>query len=166
MTHTTQGGLPMSVPVRAACMRQRGLVPSTRGSRAVYSARYAPFTLVYAPCTLRVRSVYAPCTLLFTSGFVLFTSGFVRFTSGLPAVYIRVTCGLHQGYLQFTPGLPAWAARACGPSRLPQGILVRTSRSLSFICGLRRFTTPRSSVFVPVLPWVWHPTNPRVVQSR
>ena len=59
-------------------------------------ARCVPFTLVCAPCALRIRSMYAPCALLFTSGFVLFTtsSGFVRFiTSGFPAVSQGLTTG-------------------------------------------------------------------------
>ena len=89
------------------CLLLAVYAPFTRPLRSVYArvrSVYAPCTLrvcsVYAPCTLRVRSVYAPCTLLFTSGFVLFTSGFVRFTSGLPAVYIRVSCGLNQACLR------------------------------------------------------------------
>ena len=107
------------------CGAQRGVVPSSRGLRAVYS----PATLrlrscalrvrsVYALRALRVRSVYAPCKLLLTSGLVLFTSGFVRFASSASRA---TTCGLHQGHLRFTPGLPAWANRVYGPSRLSQG---------------------------------------------
>ena len=64
-------------------------------------ASYAPFTFVYAPCMLRVRSVYAPCTLRVRS--CLHQSSF-----GLR----QGTFGLHQGYLRFTSGLPAWAARS------------------------------------------------------
>ena len=136
---------------------------STRGLRAVYRllARCAPFALVYAPCALcvrsvsapctrRVRFVCAPCTLLFTSGFVLFTSGFVRFISGFPAVYIRVTCGLHQGYLRFASGLLAVYTRpACVGCSWVWALAVITRGRLSLVAScyrgallVRRFFPP------------------------
>ena len=101
-------------PLRSVYARVRSVyAPRTLRVRSVCAPCTFRVWFVYAPCTPRVRSEYAPSTLrvrfcLATSGFVLFTSGFVRFTSGFPAVYvratsavyIRVTCGLHQACLR------------------------------------------------------------------
>ena len=75
---------------------QRGVVPSTRGLRAVYS----PATLRLRSCALRVRSVCAPCALrvrfcLHQGQFGLHQGCYLRFTSGPPAVYTR-----HQACLR------------------------------------------------------------------
>ena len=59
-------------------------------------ARYFPFTPVYAPCTLRVRSVCAPCMLR------------VRFCLHQGSLCLHQgSFGLHQGNLRVTPGLSA-----------------------------------------------------------
>ena len=75
--------------------RGGSLAHRLEGGGAFYSrftrrlrASYAPFTLVYAPCTLRVRSAYAPCALRVRC----------RLHQGSFGLYQGLSC-LHQGYI-------------------------------------------------------------------
>ena len=92
---------------------QRGVVPSTRGLRAVYSRatrRLRSCTFVYAPCTLRVRAVCAPCTLRVRSCLHQGSFGLRQGSFGLRQGSFGLhqgSFGLHQGYLRFTSGLSA-----------------------------------------------------------
>ena len=74
-------------PGRASCSEGGGAFYSRFKRRLL--ASYAPFTFVYAPCALRVRSVYA-------SVYIRVRSVYARVRS----VYIRVTCDLHQACLR------------------------------------------------------------------
>ena len=97
------GGWPHVERGVCSCVVGRASWVGTEGGGAFYSrftrrllARYVPFTLVYAPCTLPVCSVYAACALR------------VRFClhQGLFCLH-QGSFGLHQGYLRFTSGLSA-----------------------------------------------------------